>query len=120
VTLKYLTASLLLRGEMFNPGLAPFQDFEQLVRMRNSLMHMKPSDSAARKGAAALAQRGLAQRIDPESQMEWVDRMETPQTAEWACSTARALIRAVWDMVPEAGDHFTMVRRIFRDDGWFD
>ena len=63
VTLKYLIASLTLQGRMFIAGEPPFQGFSELVRLRNGLMHLRPSDTGAQKMTAALAQRGDADRV---------------------------------------------------------
>jgi hypothetical protein len=45
VKLKYLIASQTLRGEMFDKGAPPYQDFDILVKLRNDHMHLKPIDT---------------------------------------------------------------------------
>ena len=122
VALKYLVASLILSGSMFNSGEAPMQAFEELLALRNSVMHLKPSDKSGPKRAEALAQRGEAYPVEPGWNMHWLDRLETPQTAEWACATARAIILAVLAMIPDASsstDNLYYIKQAFRDDNRF-
>lgn len=119
VTLKYLIASLTSQGRMFIAGEPPFQGFSELVRLRNGLMHLRPSDTRAQKMTAALAQRGDAYRVATGVEMEWVDRLETPETAEWACRTAREMILAVLAMIPDPDPHFEQVKLTIRSDRRF-
>src|ERR1700676_2571312 len=57
VTLKYLLASFALTGVVFDKGKSPYQDFDQLIGLRNSLVHLKPTDTRAPKTTEDLEQR---------------------------------------------------------------
>lgn len=108
VTLKYLVAALALSGHAFVRDRAPFQDFADLIRLRNALMHMKPASSddphQGRRITEALAQRGIAIKVEPTTQFPWLNRLEVPAVAEWACTTSRAMILAVLDLIPPGND----------------
>jgi len=49
VTLKYLVASFALTGRTFDKGAPPFQDFAELIKLRNAIVHLKPSDTVGQK-----------------------------------------------------------------------
>jgi hypothetical protein len=102
VTLKYHVAALALRGQIFDAGAQPFQDFAQLVKLRNAIVHLKPGGNG-RKIADALAQRGLALSDEATKGLPWLDRLLAPQTAKWAVQTARNMMLAVLAM---ANEHF--------------
>lgn len=50
VTLKYQIAYLILSGSTFPRGRSPFQEFMQLVSLRNLLVHLKPGDRHTSSG----------------------------------------------------------------------
>jgi hypothetical protein len=90
---KYLAASRALSGKAFEKGIQPFQDFAQLLDLRDAIMHLKPSDTRGPKGTAALAQRKLTYVTDPP--LPWFDQLETPEMALWAATAARNTMLAV-------------------------
>jgi hypothetical protein len=110
--LKYLVASRMLSGKMFDKGSAPYQDFDVLVQLRNDLMHLKPLDKfnysehglesmTVPKYIKALQQRGLARTFGPDAGISWFDSLCTGEMAKWSCETARAIILEVLTMVPD-------------------
>lgn len=105
---KYLGAAEAL-GSPFDPGSNPFQDFNTLVKLRDSLMHVKPNtdtevDSDGRLRTPmpahirALQQRGLARR---DTNISWFDALLTQEIADWAPATARTIMLAVLDQFPD-------------------
>jgi hypothetical protein len=42
IKLKYQTVLLIINGEICDKGSQPFQDFDNLLKLRNSLVHYKP------------------------------------------------------------------------------
>jgi hypothetical protein len=122
VTGKYLIASLVLCGASFPKDRAPFQDFAELIRLRNSIMHIKPAtgDDANHQGTRitdSLAQRGIATRKEPDVGYPWLNRLEVSAVASWACGAARDIIVAIIDMLPtpnEAYDPFEILRKSYR------
>lgn len=64
---KYMRVSELL-GSPFKSVQAPFQDFQDLVSLRNEIIHCKPvrnGDHLGERIAANLEQRGIAKRLFP-------------------------------------------------------
>ncbi len=122
--LKYLMAAQTLRGSPFDKGTNPFQDFATLVTLRNDIMHLRPRDrtviapdgrqsQAPPKYIAALQQRGLANSNDSIS---WFDSIQTVEMASWAPKTAREIILAVLDLIPDGSfDPTSMFKSIFRN-----
>lgn len=128
LSLKYLIASQILSGSMFDKGSNPYQDFAVLIKLRNDLMHLKPQDTFVHsvgstavqvpKYIEALQQRGLARTPSPKVGISWFNRLQTAEMAKWACDTAHAIILAVLAMVPDdpvpAKDPSWMFKHMFR------
>lgn len=112
LTAKYLMAAHVL-GRPYDRGANPLQDFELLVTLRNEVMHLKPRDRVVEgenriqfpRYATVLQQRGLLKH-PPGSPVisSWFDEVQTPQLAEWACDTARAMVRSLLGALPRVQD----------------
>jgi hypothetical protein len=114
VTLKYQIAYLLLSGGTFPRGRSPFQEFKQLVTLRNLFVHLKPGDRHSSSGHVEprqslireFQQRGYTRTRgrkagDPLGGMSWLQEIQTVQMADWAYGTARSIIAAVGAVIPE-------------------
>lgn len=105
ITLKYQIAALTLSGSTFQKGNPPFQEFDELVRLRNSIIHMKPAWSGkshrGKKLAQILEQRGLTLDSEHGKHLPWFDRLMTPKVAEQACTAARNIMLAVLAFIPD-------------------
>jgi hypothetical protein len=114
VTLKYQMAYLVLSGGTFPRGGSPFQEFKQLVNLRNLLVHLKPGDRHSSSGhiepkqslIREFQQRGYTRSRgresgDPLGGMSWLQEIQTVQMADWAYNTARSIIAAVGAVIPE-------------------
>ncbi len=121
VTLKYLVASFALTGSTFDKGAQPFQDFAELIKLRNAIVHLKPGDTVGPKRTDALADRGLAQSMTEKYQMPWLDRLLTHETAAWAVRAARSIMLGILAMAPEqyeagAMDPLAILKQSLRDN----
>lgn len=122
VVAKYSIGSLVIAGKSFRRDKAPYQDFKDLIGVRNAIMHSKPASRSmdthsGTKIAKKLAQRGIA--INAEgAHIQWFNQLETPAVAQWACASAHAIILGLIDLIPE-GQHFAdpvrSLRKMFRD-----
>jgi hypothetical protein len=105
---KYQIAARALSGKAFAKGRALLQDFILLVRIRNEIVHLKPAWSsqnhAGRKLSASLEQRGMSTVSASGFTLPWLNVLEDPKVATWACETARAIMLAVLDLTPECSD----------------
>jgi hypothetical protein len=121
--LKYMMASQVLSGRMFDRGSAPLQDVTTLFDLRNMVMHLKPVPQDVKiiktpdgdriwsempPKIRTLQTRGLARDNDKGS--SWFSVLQTYEMAAWACETAREIMRATISMLP-LGFH----RNIFTD-----
>ena len=120
---KYQIAACTLSGANFAREKAPLRDFILLVRLRNELVHLKPAWSSdnhrGRNLAAQLAQRGLTV---PMSALPWLNLLETPKIADWACKTSRDMMLAVLDLTPDGNagwDPFHYLKKMLKDENRF-
>jgi hypothetical protein len=107
---KYDATWQALAGEPIKRGESPYQDFRDLVGLRNAIMHVKTArEDEAHTGTRitdVLAQKGIAFK-GGIGQLPWFYRLETPAVAAWACEAARAIIVGVLDLIPDSNrPHF--------------
>jgi hypothetical protein len=114
IGLKYQLTSKILRGETFVAGRAPFQDFADLVRLRDELVHPRHRDKTTDAGHVQpvsrivrdLQQRGLTTTTgrrpgDVPGGISWLDEIQSGGVANWAYKAAREIIVAVLEMLPD-------------------
>jgi len=114
IRLKYLVASQLLSGRMFDKGAGPYQDWAMLLELRDRHMHLKAQsiESAGSDSGLGpvvrhpdpvrqLQQRGIA-RANSREVISWMQALQTSKVADWACRSALGIIDAVLEMVPES------------------
>jgi hypothetical protein len=109
---KYDAARKILTGRAFDHGVAPFQDFNDLMKLRNDLVHPRHLDQTTGLGHTEpaspvvrdLQQRGLTRtrgrrRGDPMGGMSWLSEIYCGRMAAWAhkaaCDVIVDLIRAL-------------------------
>jgi hypothetical protein len=126
IDLKYQLASKILTGRTFPPGEAPFQDFANLVILRNELVHPRHRDRTTVAGHVEpvskvvrdLQQRGLTtsrgrRKGDVPGGMSWLEEIKSSGVASWAYSAAREIIVALLRMLPD--DSALPTGQLFRD-----
>lgn len=108
---KFMMASVALFNE-FDKGKHPYQDFADLFRLRDCLVHLKPQDRLAidedsnwsysgRKLIDKLRSKGIFQE---HTSIESITLLvSTAKAARWACNTASAMVNAILDMIPNSG-----------------
>jgi len=105
VALKYQLAARMLSGSPFPTGERPFQAFQNLMRIRNEIVHLKPvwSDKTGQleKLVDALAQQGHALSSE-KSSMPPLDRLTDSRASTWACAAARGIILGIVAMTPDS------------------
>lgn len=99
-TVQKFTAAGEALEKPFEIGRSPCQPFCDLFKLRDSIMHLRPSNVAGRKMADALAQRRIALSAEDSCNLHWLDRLQTPETAIWAATTARMMMLAVLERAP--------------------
>jgi hypothetical protein len=102
---KYDAARKILTGRAFDHGARPFQDFNDLMKLRNDLVHPRHLDQTTALGHTEpaspvvrdLQQRGLTRtrgrsRDDPMGGMSWLSEIYCGRMAAWAHKAARDVI----------------------------
>lgn len=123
---KYQVAGVTLSGQMFSKGKAPLQDFLLLIKIRNAIIHLKPvwvtEKHRNRQLVEQLIKRKLTYPSDPDYGMPWLNLLETPAIAAWACATARRMMLAVLALTPDGPiqfDPLKFTKERLRDDARF-
>jgi hypothetical protein len=108
---KYLMAAQAL-GHPYDRGANPFRDFRTLITLRNDVLHIKPRNRFPRPdGAAAeewpdhitaLEEQGLVRLRSASNGVSWLEALETPELATWACQTSVAIVGSILDALPHA------------------
>lgn len=114
IDLKYQLASKVLTGKTFPRGQAPFQDFANLITLRNELVHPRHRDRTTPAGHVEpvskvvrdLQQRGLTTSRgrrpgDVPGGISWLEEIKSSGVANWAYDSARQIIIAVLAMLPD-------------------
>ena len=109
---KYDAARKILTGRAFDHGAAPFQDFNDLIKLRNDLVHPRHQDRTTALGHTEpaspvvrdLQRRGRTRtrgrrRGDPMGGMSWLSEIYCGRMAAWAhkaaCDVIAELIMAL-------------------------
>lgn len=113
VELKYQMASKVLSGRTFPRGKQPFQDFRDLMRLRDALAHIRQGDKTDDAGRISprhdvvrrLQQMGRTRTRgrrpdDIPGGMSWLNELETTGAATWAYQAAYNIVTAIGNMLP--------------------
>lgn len=94
---KYFMSHWVICGKRLDRGAEPYQSFDLLVDIRNSLIHLKPdkvSIDKIPKLLPPLKSKGLISDFDPKALRKcWVHYISNPHIAKWACNTAASMIQ---------------------------
>jgi hypothetical protein len=115
--LKYQITAKILSGSTFRRGEAPFQDFRNLLSLRDLLVHLRPRDEVGPQGdvvpssklirdfrqAGRTRTRGRQPGQDIPGGMSWLMEIQTDSMAAWAYKAGTEIIRALGKMLPEGG-----------------
>ncbi|MGH9164270.1 MAG: hypothetical protein ACRDZW_02005 [Acidimicrobiales bacterium] len=121
IRIKYQLASTTLTGLPFRKGEQPYQDFADLVRLRNWLVHLSPEppqEVIVRFRDAGLTL--LPTTFEDESgalreaTVSGVDLISTSRMARWACEASKHQILRVIEMFPDCpGDPISILKETF-------
>lgn len=131
VQLKYDLTMFLLRGVMYSHGAQPYQDFSDLIRLRNTIMHIKRGDqyefgsptnaglvpTTMDKVMDGLRSRNLLAEPPAGEFSDWLDLLGTRAVAKWACDAASAIVLSVLDAIPDGvlkGQANSLYRSMFQ------
>jgi hypothetical protein len=91
VRLKYDLALLIATGTTFDRSSQPYQDFADLVSLRDSVVHLSPAfvSPAPTKLERRLRAKGICAQREVNELADWVRCVSTRGVAMWACGVPR-------------------------------
>lgn len=119
---KFLLASEALNSP-FKKGENPYQNFADLFRLRDCLVHLKPEDRIeegengevkylGRKLTESLRSKGIFQNC---TQLKSITLLvSTAKAAQWACNTASEMVNAILDKIPTSFSNNNEVINLYR------
>lgn len=127
---KYHLALLVFSGSTWDEGSQPFQDFKLLIALRNAIAHTKadkweaPVSESERDPERSLDQypkiiRQLYQKkiIElPDKSTSWLEVLDQPKVAEWACSTAKLITEEFLNAVPDGEYKNSLSEHVFQSE----
>lgn len=101
VQLKYRLAKVALSDSRYDTGAAPYQDFALLFRIRNALVHLRPEalQSEPHYIVKALSSRKLCVSPPSGDSSGWLQHIQTPKVANWACDSALRMVESITEPV---------------------
>jgi hypothetical protein len=107
ITGKYQVTAIVLSGSPFDRGSNPFQDFADLVRLRNLIVHLKPREDWELGGEPIGGPKTLARfenagmtYASGDALLSWFNKLQTPAIAQWACDVALDMVRGLIAKIP--------------------
>jgi hypothetical protein len=114
VTEKYERAHEVLSGSALDRGAQPYQDFRDLMKLRDDLVHLRQRDRTDGHGFVS-PESGVVRRLqqlgrtltqghrpgDPGGGTSWLNELQTPEIAEWAYNAAVNIITAIGMLLPD-------------------
>jgi hypothetical protein len=124
VSLKYTLTHFALTGKAINRGGSPFQDFALLVRVRNALVHSKPTPYSmnptpenAHSLIKQLIARGILEKEVARKRGPSTRYILSPAVSIWAYETAWNVVEHLVSLFPEGGSVAPIVRAVFDGTG---
>ena len=111
LVLKALWVERYLTGKRPDRGSALFQDFDLLVRLRNTIIHLKDTEehlfyddgSVQTKGTPKVVSQLASRKLIPSPyQPSWIVAVSTIKIAAWSCQTAAQMMMAIVHMLPHS------------------
>jgi hypothetical protein len=109
--MKYELVKWICTGQLFDKGTKPYQDFADLIAVRNELVHYKIDRiPVAEDGGVTVApprvigrlrSRHVLADIPADVGAAWIHRIGTASMARWACETAAAMVHITISFLPD-------------------
>jgi hypothetical protein len=111
---KFMLASEVFAGNPYDKGAPPYQDFSDLMFLRNALVHLRPVERLVldreTRFLMPVEPHDALKRLRNKSVLDesgepfvsWISRITTRAVAHWACNTAVQMVRSILHMLPES------------------
>jgi hypothetical protein len=119
VRFKYQLAKTILSGHPYDKGTQPYQDFDLLIKLRDSIVHPKPATFVFEGGdlrqsddtlRIRMEERGIVPKLLTHVRMVPLSWLTSRLVARWAINASVTMVRTVLDGLPR-GDFRTRVRK---------
>ncbi|MFN6539780.1 MAG: hypothetical protein RM021_026000 [Nostoc sp. EkiNYC01] len=119
---KFMLVSEALNSG-FKKGENPYQNFADLFRLRDCLVHLKPEDRIEEEENSEVKYLGrkLTQRLRSKGIFQSYTQLEsitllvsTAKAARWACNTASEMVNAILDKIPTSFSNNNQVINLYR------
>lgn len=99
ITTKTLLIPKLLLGTTFDKATQPYQDFQQLVSIRNHIVHFK-IEEAPMKVLKDLSQRRITLTPPPNTELSWSLQLMSTECIRWAINTIAKMVQELSSWFP--------------------
>jgi len=96
---KFKAAAKALDPQWRGAQSEAFQDFGRLLKLRDAIVHLKPEAHA--EVTRVTEELGTRVRLGVGANFSWFDRLQSPEVAVWAVSTARRVALALLALAPD-------------------
>jgi hypothetical protein len=111
IGVRFQFAKWILSKEPFDKGGQPYQDFQLLIKLRNTIIHLPPDGAPVPSEAPidplkfleTLRQKGLTRDFHGAA-ASFLAEISTPEMARWACDTTAAMVRSILEVLPALAD----------------
>jgi hypothetical protein len=107
--LKYLLGSYVLRGRSYEKGSQPYQDYELLTKLRDALVHLKPTVLVEENGDTEIGIEGVFKQLQKRGLVESLPAnvvstlpalVSTKSVVKWAVEVAATMAQSFISMFP--------------------
>lgn len=129
---KFLVSKLALARKTYDKGANPYQDFANLVDLRNTLVHLRTErfEGTLAKGGVIeprhppvidrLRAKNILVKLDNNGQASWTYLVSTSATAKWACNATAAITADLFDSMPKSQLKEKVALFYYHQQGAFD
>lgn len=117
IRLKFLLAKVMLGGETYDKGAQPYQDFDTLFAMRDTIIHLKPEKimGEPHKILQRLRAKDLCEDAESGVIASWLAQISTRAVARWACNVVVEMVETLKASLPAASEKTPLLSLVLSD-----
>jgi hypothetical protein len=112
ISARFQSARWILSKEPFDEGGQPYQDFQLLIKLRNTIIHLTPEKAPAEPTEPPIDSLNFLETLrqkrltrEPHgAAASFLREIATPEMASWACDTTAAMVRSILEVLPPPAD----------------
>lgn len=90
----------ILTGEPYHKGSHPYQGFDDLLKLRASVIHLEAVKAGSPGVTEHLVAKGILADRRPVDADNWLHRVTTPAVARWACQVVVDMVQSMVEGSP--------------------